>query len=349
MRRLTTILTATLAAVLFAAPIAQACGFLVAPNGAVRLGRTTTFVAWEDGVQRYITNFTFEGDVESFGSLIPLPSEPTDVRRAGDWTLQRLQIEVQRDDAILNFGALKTFAAAEDGAQVILQTTVDSLDIVVLKGGAEDVFEWVNENGFELPDAPETRHMLDFYASRSPYFLAAKFDLERAAQDSFTAGDGVPVQITMPTKRPWVPLHILHGVQPDSSIVNADIFLLTPERPELLHGVGLEVGVSEEASDLLLDDLRSDENMEWVPTDGWFTHLVLETDAVNLTYDLSVGVDGQAPSFVDAGLTRVEPTDDSLEAFGLTRAGWPHGVAGLIVAAILGGLIGGYVTRRSEA
>jgi len=49
---------------------------------------------------------------------------------------------------------------------VILRTQIDSLDVVVLKGGGADVLAWVNENGFALPPGPETTHMLDFYGSR---------------------------------------------------------------------------------------------------------------------------------------------------------------------------------------
>ena len=60
MKRITTTIGLTLVATLLGAPAAYACGFLVSQNGAVRLGETTTFVAWEDGVERYITNFTFE-------------------------------------------------------------------------------------------------------------------------------------------------------------------------------------------------------------------------------------------------------------------------------------------------
>ena len=346
MRRTVFVMTIGLLVVLIGAPIAQACGFLVSSNGAVRLGRTTTFVTWEEGIERYITNFTFEGDVDSFGSLIPLPAEPTDVKRAGDWTLQRLQIEVNREAPLLTFGAVKEVAA--DGAQVILRAQIDSLAVVVLKGGADDVLTWVNDNGFDLPVGPATQHMLDYYASRSPYFLAARFDSELANQDGFTSGDGIPVQITMPTPRPWVPLHILHGAQPDSSIINADIFLLTPERPDLLHGEGLVLNISEPANALLLDDLRSDENMEWIPEEGWFSHLILETDAENLVYDLSVGVEGAPPSLVDAGFTRVEPTEALLEAFGLEQVHWTNGLAAFVLAAILGGLIGGLVVRRPQ-
>jgi len=347
MRRLGTIAALAAAAVLVGAPIAHACGFLVSENGAVRLGRTTTFVTWEDGVERYITNFSFEGVTDSFGTIIPLPAEPTDVSRAGDWTLQRLQIEVAREEPLLAFGAVKRVAAVAD-AEVILETTIDSLDVVVLKGGAGEVLTWVNENGFDLPEGPATDHMLQFYAARSPYFLAARFDAKRAAQDDFVSGDGIPVQITMPTLRPWVPLHILHGARPDTSIINADVFLLTPDRPDLLHGEGLEVNRSEWADDLLLDDLRSDENMAWIPHDGWFTHLILETDATNLTYDLSVGVGGESPSFVDAGFTHVEPNAETLAAFGLQQIHWTHGLFGLLAAAVIGGAVVASLMGRSK-
>ena len=317
MKRILTAVGIGLVASLVAAPAALACGFLVSANGAVRLGKTTTFVVWEEGIEHYITNFTFEGPAESFGSLIPLPAEPTDVTRAGDWTLQRLQREVAplgRDEARLaDFAA---FASAES-VEVLLRTRIDSLDVVVLKGGGADVLAWVNDNGFSLPPGPETEHLLDFYGSRSPYFMAARFDADAAAQDDFVAGDGIPVQITMPTRQPWVPLHILHGAKPDSEIIEADVFLLTPQRPDLLYGEGLTIERSEWASDLLLDDLRSDEGMEWIPEEGWFTYLKLDTEAQNVVYDLSVGVGSTPPSFVDAGFMTIEPTPEHLEAVGL--------------------------------
>ncbi len=299
MRRFSTVIGLVLAIVLGLGPAAMACGFLVSANGAVNLLRTTTLVSWEDGIEHYVTNFAFEGDATSFGSLIPLPAEPTDVKRAGDWTLQRLVREITPPE--VDFFADGALFSVASEAEVILQTRIDSLDVVVLKGGGAEVLRWVNANGFDLPEGPETDHMLEYYGSRSPYWLAARFDAEAAIADGFQSGDGVPVQITMPTERPWVPLHILHGAAPDTDIIEADVFLLTPERPRLLHGRGLTVNRSEPASDLLLDDLRSDVGMEWVPTEAWFTHLDLEVEARRLVYDLSVGVGDVAPSLVDAG------------------------------------------------
>jgi len=347
MRKIVSTVAMMVVAVLIGAPAAMACGFLVSANGAVDLARTTTLVTWEDGIERYITNFEFAGDAESFGSITPLPAAPTDVRRAGDWTLQRLQLEVNPPPP--SFALFSASAADVAGeAEVLFRTQVDALDVVVLKGGGAEVLAWVNDNGFDLPAGPETDHMLEFYGSRSPYFMATRFDAVAAAEDGFVSGDGIPVQVTIPIDRPWVPLHILHGASPDTEIIEADVFMLTPQRPNLLYGSGLEINRSEAATVDLLDDLRSDENMDWIPQSAWFTHLVLEAEAQELTYDLAVSVDGGSPSFVDAGFTRFEATDAHLQAMGLTlddRTIW-NSTAFLVVLAIVAGSIGGIVVSR---
>ena len=312
MRRMLSVVALTMMGVFAGAPAAMACGFLVSPNGAVDLARTTTFVVWEDGIEHYITNFEFAGDAESFGSITPLPAEPTDVRRAGDWTLQRLVREVRPPLLFLTRAEIPTAALSEDSVEVILETKVDSLDVVVLKGGGQAVLDWVNDNGFNLPEGPETDHMLDFYASRSPYFMATKFDATAAAEDGFVSGDSIPVQVTIPTDRPWVPLHILHGAKADTEIIEADVFMLTPRRPQLLYGEGMTVNRSEWASDELLDDLRSDVDMEWIPEGAWFTHLELNADAEDLVYDLAISVDEAPPSFRDAGFAPIGEGDHAL-------------------------------------
>src|SRR5919106_565422 len=94
MRRLLLVPIVAVIVVAATASAAFACGSLVGPNGAVNLVRTSTLAAWHDGVEHYVTNFEFASDQTSFGSIIPLPAEPTKVERGGDWTLQRLAREV---------------------------------------------------------------------------------------------------------------------------------------------------------------------------------------------------------------------------------------------------------------
>jgi hypothetical protein len=289
-------------AVLAPVGAAGACGGLVGENGTIELVRTSTLAAYHGGVERYVTAFEFSGEGESVGSIVPLPDVPTKVERGGDWTLQRLAQEVAPP---LEFDAAATTAAAADrggGVEVILEAEIDALDITVLKGGGDEVGEWALENGFLLsPDAPE---VLDFYAKRSPVFMAATFDAGRAAELGQGAGDSTPIMATIPTDDPWVPLRILALGLDGSRQVEADVFLLTDDEPELLAGgSGTSVQRSEPASDLLLDDLRSDKRMGWVPEQMWFSYLAVDTKARNLDYDLAVSADPQRePTITDAGV-----------------------------------------------
>ena len=297
-------------AVIGPAATALACGGLVAPNGTVNLLRTTTLAAYHRGVEHYVTSFQFAGkDAGEVGSIVPLPGVPTKVVKAGGWTLQRLVLETQPPVATL---------AAEDGrvaaspAQVLLETQVDALDITVLKGGAVAVGTWATEHGFLLPpDAPE---VLDFYARRSPIFLAARFNAERAQEQGVQTGEGTPIQITIPTPNPWVPLRILSLGRQPNELVQADVFLLTDVPPATLPQTiesngdpgqrGLIQEVSEPASASLMQDLRSDERMGWLPSRGmWLTSINVNEEARRLTHDLAIDASGFGrPSPVAAGL-----------------------------------------------
>jgi hypothetical protein len=294
---------ASLATVAFAGP-AIACGGLVGENGTIQLVRTTTLAAYHDGVERYVTSFEFTGEGEEVGSIVPLPDIPTTVERGGDWTLQRLALEVAPPtDVRLSAG---DFATAESSAEVILETQIDALDITILKGGGDEVGRWALENGFFLtPDAPE---MLDFYAQRSPIFMAAKFDASRAKALGQSSGDGTPIMLTIPTDAPWVPLRILGLGLGEQQQVEADVFLLTDEEPTLLAGgPGLTFGRNEPARPSLLADLRSDAGMEWVPADMWLTYLKVDAPAGELDYDLAVApTDTSLPSLTDAGISAPE-------------------------------------------
>jgi uncharacterized protein DUF2330 len=280
---------------------AWGCGGLVAPNGAVRLLKTTTLAAYHDGVEHYLTSFQFAGGGNKFGSIIPLPGVPSSVSKGGSWTLQRLEREVSPP---VHAGLSLDSAARASSAQVILKTKVDALDITVLKGGGPAVVAWVKANGFAVsPDAPTA---LDFYARRSPIFLAATYDPAAAQARGLTVGDGTPVQISIPLPNPWVPLRILAlGKDPDD-VVQADVFLLTDHSPSILTGPGVSLTRSEPASPSLLSDLHSDHGMGWVPDTSWLSHLKIQAPAGQLRYDMAIDASGVGhPSAVAAGLLSV--------------------------------------------
>jgi Uncharacterized protein conserved in bacteria (DUF2330) len=305
------LLVASAAAIVVVAPAgaALACGGLVTPNGTINLLRTTTLAAYHRGVEHYITSFEFAGQGQEVGSIVPLPGVPTKVVKGGDWTLQRLVIETQ--PPVLEAVAADT--AVTGAAQVLLETEIDSLDITVLKGGAVAVGTWASEHGFFLPpDAPE---VLEFYAERSPIFLAARFNADRAAEQGVRRGESTPIHVSIPTPNPWVPLRILALGRQPSEIVQADVFLLTDVAPAMLPRTaeptgdedqrGLVLATSEPASDSLMRDLRSDSRMGWLPeSDMWLTQVRINERADRLTHDLAIDASGFGrPDPQAAGLT----------------------------------------------
>ncbi|HET9615203.1 MAG TPA: DUF2330 domain-containing protein [Candidatus Limnocylindrales bacterium] len=299
-RRIALGVPAAALAVFLAATPTLACGGLIGPNGAVNLLRTTTFAGYHDGVEHYVTAFQFAGGGGAFGSITPLPGVPTSVEKGGDWTLQRL---VRETNPVPE--AFAAAASADAGAVELMTVKIDALDITVLKGGAADIGQWATAHGFRLPpDAPE---VLDFYARRSPIFLAAAFDADAAKARGQQLGDGTPVHITIPTANPWVPLRILALGKTGSEPVTADVYLLTDHTPALLPAPigsnGIRLDASESASSSLLSDLRSDRGMGWVPASGWLTKVAVDGQASQIGYDLAIDASGAGrPSAVDAGL-----------------------------------------------
>lgn len=318
---------------------AAACAGLIGSNGNVNLGRTTTLAAYHNGEEHYVTSFEFQGTGGGeFGTLIPLPGIPSNVERGGDWTLQRLVRETNppplTDFAFSAAGAPEALNKAE----VLIEKRIDALDLTVLRGGGPSVAQWAEEHGFRLsPDAPE---VLDFYAERSPIFLAAVFDGDAANARSQAIGDGTPVHLTIPTDNPWVPLRILGlGKQPTDK-VQADVYLLTDAKPRLLPGLrsGLSREYSASASDLLLSDLRSDKGMGWVPEKAWLTKVAINANVKDLQYDLSVDADGNdAPSRVAAGFEKPSAAQSSV-----AESDSP-GRELLLVLLVPGGLLAAFV------
>jgi hypothetical protein len=77
---------------------------------------------------------------------------------------------------------------------------------------------------------------------------------------------------------------------------------LLPDAP------GLQRRVDQQASESLLNDLRSDKGMEWVPRSMWLTYLGVSETAGKLRYDLAVDASGRGrPWHLDAGLPKPKP------------------------------------------
>ena len=95
-----------------------------------------------------MTSFEFTGQGQEVGSIVPLPAR-TKVQRGGDWTLQRLTQEVALPPRLL--AQASSEEAFDKGADVLLETKIDALDIVILRGGGDQVGEWALDHGSSSP------------------------------------------------------------------------------------------------------------------------------------------------------------------------------------------------------
>ncbi len=284
----------------FQALPALACGGLVAPNGAVRLSRATTFVAWHDGIERYLTAFTYQGDVSNLGWIVPLPAVPLKIEEGGAWTLQRLNTETH---PFVHSPVFFAGAQTADGVQVLQQVKIEALNITVLRGSGQAVLDWASSNGFSVND--DTRSHLLIYAKGSPIFMAAKFDTAAARARHQIQGDGAPILITMRTPHLWVPLEVLAL---DGQQVQADIYLMTdgpvntsdvgalvgqsPVGSEIPGAIDFTVAFQEKMNPTLFHDLSTDRNMGWVWQNSWVTYLNLDAPDSTVTYDLGISPNG---------------------------------------------------------
>jgi uncharacterized protein DUF2330 len=302
-RRLLALPALALGFLVMAAGPALACGGLVAPGHAEVLRKATTLAAWHDGLEHYVTGFQFAGSANKFGYIIPLPGNPTKIQKAGAWTLERLEREI--NPIVFERAVPAALAPVASNAVTILQqVTIEALDITVVRGGGPDVATWAEKNGFAL--TPDTPKVLGQYSDRGAIFALARFNNKAAVQRGLAEGQGTVIHFTIPTKAPWIPLHILALGKAPNEQVQADLFILTDQQPKLLPPLfdmtGMTVRANGWATQQLLTDLGSDRGMSWLPKSGmWFYALSLDTTASNVKADLSI--DGGGPPLNAAGST----------------------------------------------
>lgn len=340
-RRLLHLLAMTGVLVVAAPTVALACGGIVAPGNSGVLRRATTLAAWVDGYEHYVTGFEFASGADRFGYIVPLPAEPTKIEKGGEWTLERLLLEVT--PPIPAPEALGAADSARSSVEVLQKVRVDSLDITVVRGGGSDVAEWARENGFVLTDdAPE---VLEHYSEAGAVFALAKFDVKAASKQGLVEGQGTVIHFTIPTPGPWIPLHILSLGKAAGEPVEADLFLLTERRPSVAPALwdmpGVTLSTSEPASASLLADLGDDRGMGWMPDSGmWLTAFKMSTPAELVTTDLAI--EGGGPP-------QAVPTSAPVRVPG-PPAAWPWVIGGVgFVALVLAGVAAGLPRPRAQA
>ncbi len=213
MRRLLLVPIAAAILVLATASAAFACGSLIGPNGAVHLVRTSTLAAWHGGVEHYVTNFEFASNQTSFGSIIPLPAEPTTVERGGDWTLQRLARESRRPDGSSPATSPRRRPAPTVSTCSSRRASTRSTSRSCAAAVRPSPTGPRSRGSTSRPTRPRCSSSTP--TARSTSWPPSSTPPPRSRRVS-TRETASRVHLTIPVERPWVPLRILGTGKPAS-------------------------------------------------------------------------------------------------------------------------------------
>ena len=209
------------------------------------------------------------------------------------------------------------------GAEVILETKIDALDITVLKGGGDEV----GRVGARQRLPPHARRARDARLLRPPQPDLHGRPLRR-----------LPRRRARPGRRRR---HADHAHDPDRPAVGAAADPQPRPRGERVRR-GRRVPAHRRAAEpagrrprphprpqrgapttCCSSDLRSDVGMEWVPDEMWFTYLQVGTEAGALDYDLAISADPTTPPTITDTGVEVSEAQPVLPDGGRSPL-WPH-------------------------
>lgn len=320
----------TLAALLWQASPALACGIVVSRNGLVEADAFAAMIAY-DGVREDVAvRLAYEKVTEDFGWVMPVPALPTLAAAdlSGFATAARITTPPEPPRGA-GFGSGGVGAGPPGGVDVLSRSIIGDLEFVVLRAsGTGALSEWMMANAFAFHYGQA--EALGRYLDRGWLVIAA-----RLAQQVAAARNAASVRVSFATPTLVYPLAAAKATHPGS--LRTTFFTITPWRPA---AQGLPEGVVRPLADrsfpapaarldlrytapLASSDAASLSRTVPVPAGAWLTRY-------DSTWDLLT---------IDRDLTLARSTDQSVVDFsGLQVEEGPPvaAIAGLVVLVLAG-------------
>jgi hypothetical protein len=220
-------------------------------------------IAYDAGYESLILQVKYDGPVEEFGWLIPVPNLPK-VKQASMECFYELSKYTQKkfdETGTMMMSLSASSARAEEPeppVKVIAIKTVGAYQVAVLSTKDAGALEsWLNANNFALP--PDNTGVIDSYVKQGWYFVAARINLSKAAgfavlsgapkaaqgakaalEEKLSSGELHPLQISFASEKCVFPLKISSINGKPSEV---QVYVLSPE--PLVEKVAFEQKLSE--------------------------------------------------------------------------------------------------------
>jgi len=219
-------------------------------------------IAFDAGHEDLLLQVKYDGPVEEFGWLIPVPNLPT-VKLASMDCFYELSKYTQKkfdyEPRTRGFSAKvhgEASAEAEPPVKVIDVKTVGEYRVAILSSRDAGALEsWLNANSFAIP--PDKADVIDSYVKRGWYFVAIKINLSKATGFEVVSGPpraGVDTKAGVAEKLSQGELHPLR-------LSFASDRCVFPLRISSLNGQPSEVQVYVLSKEPLVEERLFEENM----------------------------------------------------------------------------------------
>ena len=189
-------------------------------------------IVHEAGHEELLLQVRYDGPLEEFGWLIPVPDVPT-VKKGSMECFYELSQFTQKN---LEWYASAATLSAKGGGEeeeppvkVIEVKTVGAYEIAVLSTKTSGALEtWLKKNQFAFP--PNADGVVDTYVKRGWYFIAVKINVKGGSLYStsrrLASGELHPLQISFASERCVFPLKISSLNRTPSEV---QVYVLSPE------------------------------------------------------------------------------------------------------------------------
>ncbi|MDY6793806.1 MAG: DUF2330 domain-containing protein [Actinomycetota bacterium] len=161
-------------------------------------------IFYNQGKEELILSVKYQGEVEDFAWLVPLP-EPPRIEESDFGIFELLDHVTSERNEKVGDGT----EGIDEGVEVIEERTVGAFDLTTLEAeGAEELRGWLNRNGLGYQEEAES--VFVDYIERGWCFVAMRVNPDNSgeAADDLREGTIDPLRFTFHAQQPIYPLYI---------------------------------------------------------------------------------------------------------------------------------------------
>jgi len=164
----------------------------------------------DSGREDLLLQVKYEGPLEEFGWLIPVPSVPKVEKGSMEAFYELSQLTQQNFGNYYKAASLSSRGSHEESVKVVEIKTVGAYEVAVLSAqDSGSLARWLKANDYSMPEGKS--EIVDDYIGRGWYFIAAKIQLNKGVSFNTMSGAGSTVSASPARSRKAIQSQLASG------------------------------------------------------------------------------------------------------------------------------------------